>query len=144
MVILCNLAIVLVPTPGGSGAIEYSFITVYGSIFTVPSGTALASWAVLIYRILTYYLVMVVGLLVMLYDYLIGNKRAEQYKKTHLFKDGFIFKKKNKATAHSLSDDEQIEKEITLQLEQSEVKKENKQTKKPKDNNILGKRAFRE
>lgn len=89
--LLCNLAVCFIPIPGQAGAAEISFITVYGNLFT-SLGPKVGPLAVVIYRLFSYYAILFIGVCVILYDFLIGNKKAEQYRKTHLF-DGFVFKK---------------------------------------------------
>ena len=87
--LLCNLAVCFIPMPGGTGAVEISFMAVFGALF---SSKGSASWATIVYRIFTYYSILLIGILVILYDFVIGNKKAEKYRKLHIFKDGFIFK----------------------------------------------------
>lgn len=87
--LLCNLAVCFIPMPGGTGAVEISFMAVFGALFNSKGS---ASWATITYRVFTYYVILLMGILVIFYDFLIGNKKAEKYRKTHLFKDGFIFK----------------------------------------------------
>lgn len=91
--LLCNLAVCFIPVPGQAGAAEISFISVYGNLFT-SIGHKVGSIAVVFYRLFTYYSMLLLGIGVILYDFFIGNKRAEKYRKTHLFSDGFVFKKK--------------------------------------------------
>lgn len=134
IVILCNLAVSFIPMPGGSGVVEYSFITVYGKLF---ANAGIAGWATLLYRIFTYYFVLLIGIVVLFYDFLIGNKKAERYRKAHLFKDGFIFKDKFKRITFKLkrknknkNNDVKTEtKKVKVEQQESEKQTEDKEQK---------------
>ena len=78
--LLCNLAVCFIPVPGQAGAAEISFISVYGNLFT-SIGHKVGSIAVVFYRLFTYYSMLLLGIGVILYDFFIGNKRAEKYRK---------------------------------------------------------------
>jgi len=54
---ICELASSFMPLPGGSGAQEFSFNALLGTLFT--SGTLF--WGILIWRILTYYMYIIQG-----------------------------------------------------------------------------------
>ena len=60
--IICDLATGFIPLPGGSGAQELSFNALLGSIF--PEGSLF--WAVLFWRILTYYMYILQGAIYLL------------------------------------------------------------------------------
>ena len=55
---------------------ELSFSTLFASLFTFTTGSV-AGWAVLLWRILTYYIYLLQGILVLLYDFCIGNKKIQ-------------------------------------------------------------------
>ena len=76
LTIVCDLAVSFVPIPGGAGMAELSFSTLFASLFTFTTGSV-AGWAVLLWRILTYYIYLLQGILVMLYDFCIGNKKIQ-------------------------------------------------------------------
>lgn len=76
LTMMCDLAVGFIPVPGGAGMAELSFSTLFASLFTFTSGSV-AAWAVLLWRILTYYFYLLQGILVMLYDYCIGNKKIQ-------------------------------------------------------------------
>ena len=76
LTIICDLAVSFVPVPGGAGMAELSFSTLFASLFTFTTGSV-AGWAVLMWRILTYYIYLLQGILVMLYDFCIGNKKIQ-------------------------------------------------------------------
>lgn len=61
---ICELAVCFIPLPGGSGATELSFNALLGSLF--PAGTLF--WGILIWRFLTYYLYILQGALILIWD----------------------------------------------------------------------------
>lgn len=62
------------PIPGGSGVAEISFYAVF--ILLIPK--KFVFWALILWRILTYYVYIVVGLGITIYDYVYGNRRAKR------------------------------------------------------------------
>ena len=77
--IAVDLASGFMPLPGGSGAAELSSKAVFLSLFLATgAATGLSVWAMLFFRIFTYYGFLLEGVLLMLYDYLIGNKKIEK------------------------------------------------------------------
>jgi uncharacterized protein (TIRG00374 family) len=66
---ICELASSFIPLPGGSGAQELSFNALIGHLF--PEGSFF--WAVLIWRIFTYYLHIIQGAIILIID-LISKK----------------------------------------------------------------------
>jgi len=76
LTLICDFAVSFIPVPGGAGVAELSFSTLFAALFTFTSGSV-AAWAVLLWRILTYYIYLLQGILVMLYDYCIGNKKIQ-------------------------------------------------------------------
>ena len=77
--IAVDLASGFMPLPGGSGAAELSSKAVFLSLFVaMGAATGLSVWAMLFFRIFTYYGFLLEGVLLMLYDYLIGNKKIER------------------------------------------------------------------
>lgn len=78
--IVCELATMYVPLPGGSGVAEISFTALFASLFS----DGLLFWAMLIYRIASYYIYILQGFIVILYDIIIGDKRDRKYKETKL------------------------------------------------------------
>lgn len=78
--IVCELATMYVPLPGGSGVAEISFTALFASLFS----DGLLFWAMLIYRIASYYIYILQGFIVILYDIIIGDKRDRRYKETKL------------------------------------------------------------
>ncbi|MBR1925372.1 MAG: flippase-like domain-containing protein [Clostridia bacterium] len=68
-----DLACCFIPLPGGTGMAEISFAVLFGSFF----GDSLSVWALLLWRVFTYYGILLQGLIVMLYDYIIGNRKIK-------------------------------------------------------------------
>ena len=69
--IVCDLSAAVSPLPGGSGLAEVSFAALAAPHF----GPGVIVWAMLIWRFFAYYLVLLHGLGVILYDYIAGNKK---------------------------------------------------------------------
>ena len=78
--IVCELATMYVPLPGGSGVAEISFTALFASLFS----DGLLFWDMLIFRIASYYIYILQGFIVILYDIIIGDKRDKKYKETKL------------------------------------------------------------
>ena len=75
--IIISLSLGFIPTPGASGAAEGVFMLVFAGVFS-ESGLF---WPVLVWRIATYYIYLLQGLLVLVYDFVVGNKKAERLKR---------------------------------------------------------------
>lgn len=69
--VVFDVAFSVIPLPGGVGVAEVSFLAVFGSFF----GAGFAVWAMLLWRIFTYYAVLLQGILIIFYDFLVGNKK---------------------------------------------------------------------
>lgn len=94
-IIMCNMVSLIIPIPGGSGAAELSFTAMFASLFT--NGTLF--WAMLIWRIITYYFIIISGLCLTFYDFIIGNAKADRLVKMGYFRERIHFvkhKRKNK------------------------------------------------
>ncbi len=59
MALLCQYATTFIPLPGGSGAAEVSFVAMFSTLFTDGS----TFWALLFWRLFTFYLFVIVGFL---------------------------------------------------------------------------------
>lgn len=70
--IICEMAVCFFPLPGGTGATELSFKNLLGSLFT--EGTLF--WGLLIWRILTYYLYILQGGVILLLDMFLRKKKG--------------------------------------------------------------------
>lgn len=71
---ICDMAVCFFPLPGGTGASELSFNSLLGALFT--EGTLF--WGLLIWRILTYYLYILQGILVLVGDMLSRKKKTKK------------------------------------------------------------------
>lgn len=68
--VMVDLASSFIPLPGGSGAAELSFAAMFTALF----GGA-TFWALLVWRFVTYYLFIIQGFGVIIYDYIVGNAK---------------------------------------------------------------------
>lgn len=80
--LLCELASTYIPLPGGSGMAEISFSSLFASLFLDSSGSLF--WALLIYRIATYYLYIIQGFGIIVYDLVYGDKKNKKFVETKL------------------------------------------------------------
>lgn len=69
--ILVELATKYIPLPGASGMAEISFSTLFASLFS--DGTLF--WAMLFWRIMNYFIYLLQGIIVLIYDFAYGNKK---------------------------------------------------------------------
>lgn len=74
MSILCTFATSFIPIPGGSGMAEVSFAALFSKLFT--DGTTF--WALILWRIFTYYLLIVIGFVYTLIDSFSAKKELKQ------------------------------------------------------------------
>ena len=87
--VIMELASSIIPIPGGSGMNEISFSVYFADIF--PAGTVF--WGLLFWRFMTYYIYILQGLAITIYDYFYGNKKYEwQSKKWELEKESQSFR----------------------------------------------------
>ena len=70
--IICQLSLMFIPTPGASGGAEALFLVVFASAFESTV------WPLLFWRFSTYYSILLVGLIVLVYDFAIGNRKNER------------------------------------------------------------------
>lgn len=73
-------AVSMMPTPGTSGAAETVFLLVFRTL--IPIG---AFWAMLIWRFMTYYIFIVLGLIVMFYDFIKQTAKEKFIERRKLF-----------------------------------------------------------
>ena len=64
----------IIPTPGASGASEASFYSVFDGL--TPAGTLF--WAVLLYRMLVFYLPIIMGVILHIVEALVGKRRVKR------------------------------------------------------------------
>ena len=74
---IIELACNIIPLPGGSGMAELSFYAIFATLFAEGQ----LFWALLLWRFINYYLYLIIGICIMMYDYAYGNyKRKKLYK----------------------------------------------------------------
>lgn len=73
--IICDLAICIIPLPGGSGVSELSFNSLLGSLFEEGA----LFWGILIWRVLTYYLHIALGGILLILDLIIPKRKAKKH-----------------------------------------------------------------
>ncbi|MDD3397516.1 MAG: lysylphosphatidylglycerol synthase transmembrane domain-containing protein [Clostridia bacterium] len=87
--ILIDMASSFVPLPGGSGVSEISFAAMFSVIFT---SSAILTWALILWKIMTYYIYLVQGIIIIAYDNFWGNKKYKWLtKKWELEKESMNF-----------------------------------------------------
>ena len=75
--LVCDLAISFIPIPGGAGTAELSFQSLFAPMYAAAGASNVFVYAILFYRIMTYYGYLIQGGLLLLYDFAIGNKKIE-------------------------------------------------------------------
>ena len=75
--ILIECASGFIPLPGGTGMSEIAFTLTFANVY--PNNTVF--WGLLLWRFMNYYIYLVQGLGVMIYDAMIGNKKYEWQKR---------------------------------------------------------------
>lgn len=97
--IMIELAAGFVPLPGGTGMNEISFTVIFATIF--PEGTIF--WALLFWRFMNYYIYLIQGIGIVIYDYAFGNRKYNWLKRkweleseSAIFKEQQLKKKKKK------------------------------------------------
>ena len=83
--VVCDLALGFIPIPGGAGGAEISFGVLFQSYFKTSGGIFL--WAMLFWRFFTYYAYLLQGALLLLYDFLIGNRKIKPLLKRFEYED---------------------------------------------------------
>ena len=81
-VIVCQLAVSFIPTPGSTGAAEYSFYAMFVGLLGSNAVIAMVMW-----RLLTYFIALFQGIIVLFYDVVIGNRKAEKLERIGYFKN---------------------------------------------------------
>ncbi len=86
--VMIDLGASIIPIPGGTGMNEISFTFVFTSLF--PEGTVF--WGLLFWRFMTYYIYILQGVGIVIYDYAYGNKKYRWLeKKWKLEKESISF-----------------------------------------------------
>lgn len=90
MAILVDLAASFFPLPGGTGMSEVSFSAMFAADF---SGSGALIWALLFWRFFTYYVYLVMGLIIIVYDFSYGDRKYRwQTRRGELAEESRIFK----------------------------------------------------
>ncbi|MBQ8431233.1 MAG: flippase-like domain-containing protein [Clostridia bacterium] len=74
--VIIQLSFGVNPIPGGSGVAELSF----SALFALLIDKSYVFWALILWRILTYYIYLIFGIGIVSYDYIYGNKKAKRRK----------------------------------------------------------------
>lgn len=75
--VIIELASNSIPLPGGSGLAELSFSTIFASLFN----SGVLFWALIIWRLITYYSYLFAGMGLIIYDYSYGNRKLKKLKR---------------------------------------------------------------
>ena len=128
--IICNLSSLIIPIPGGSGAAEYSFLEMFSALFTNKT----AVWAMLIWRTLTYYLIILRGIVITIYDGVYGNKKSERLVSSGYFNEKIHFAMIKRKQLKTRKIEQKLESQKTLETTNDaqtvyvEIKKDTKDT----------------
>lgn len=71
--LIVDIAAAFIPLPGGSGVSELSFTAMFTALFGAET-----FWALLLWRLITYYSQLLLGIGVSIYDYAIGDKKNQK------------------------------------------------------------------
>lgn len=74
---IIELACNIIPLPGGSGMAELSFYAIFATLFAEGQ----LFWALLMWRFISYYLYLIVGIGIIMYDYAYGNYKRKKLHK---------------------------------------------------------------
>lgn len=77
--VIIELACHSIPLPGGSGLAELSFSTIFASLFA----SGVLFWALIIWRVITYYSYLFSGLGIIVYDYAYGKRKIKNVKRKY-------------------------------------------------------------
>ena len=72
--VIIQLSFGVMPMPGGSGVAEFSFY----AVFKLLIQDTFVFWALIIWRVLTYYIYLAIGLGVVVYNYAYGNRKLKK------------------------------------------------------------------
>lgn len=78
--VIIELACHSIPLPGGSGIAELAFSTIFAALF--DSGALF--WALIIWRLITYYSYLFTGIGIIVYDYAYGKHKLRKLSKKHI------------------------------------------------------------
>lgn len=81
--VICEMISSVMPLPGGTGAAEFSFISLFTKWFTFSNGKNIVVWAMLIWRCFTYYFYIFQGLVIVIKDTILGIKKDKKFLNKH-------------------------------------------------------------
>ena len=77
--VICEMITSVMPLPGGTGAAEFSFISLFTTWFTFSNGKNIVVWAMLIWRCFTYYFYILQGFVIVTKDAIKGIKKDKKF-----------------------------------------------------------------
>lgn len=90
MSLLVDLSASFFPLPGGTGMNEISFTAAFGAVI---QSSGVLVWVLLVWRLFSYYIYLIQGMLILSYDMAYGNRKYRwQVKKNELMEESSIFK----------------------------------------------------
>lgn len=94
--IIVDLSSAFNPIPMGTGTADLSFTALFASFFSTKGAQV---WALIIWRIIFYYIYIAQGMVIISYDYAIGNRRLEKNKQLWMMplRERLKYKIKNKS-----------------------------------------------
>lgn len=116
MTIICNMTGLIIPIPGGAGVAEFSFLEMFGGLFA----SDIKVWALLIWRMLSYYSVIIRGILVTIYDGVYGNKKSQALVASGYFNEKIHFSMIKRKKSKSQKTSNKLERERIAQQQQNE------------------------
>ncbi|MBQ3213811.1 MAG: flippase-like domain-containing protein [Clostridia bacterium] len=108
MAVMVDLSSAFNPIPMGVGTADLSFTVLYGSLFA----TGAQVWALIIWRILAFYIYIIQGLGLLTYDYVIGDKRLKKYKEYWLmpYRERLKYRIRERRAKRKAKQNKQLEK----------------------------------
>lgn len=76
--VICEMISSVMPLPGGTGAAEFSFISLFTGWFAFSNGKNIVVWAMLIWRCFTYYFYILQGFIIVLKDTFSGGIKKDK------------------------------------------------------------------
>lgn len=73
--VICEMIASVMPLPGGTGAAEFSFISLFTAWFTFANGKNIVVWVMLIWRFFTYYFYVIQGFFMVAKDTFIAFRK---------------------------------------------------------------------
>ena len=76
--VICEMISSVMPLPGGTGAAEFSFISLFTAWFTFSNGKNIVVWAMLIWRLFTYYFYIIQGFIITIKHTIAGGIKKDK------------------------------------------------------------------